>query len=175
MWLPKRCTVGSEAILHGRNILHLSRPTQLLALKTFFCLFTGQKSSTPCLFFRYQYIAQHGKDYNSASFSPDPVARKQFWLICREKQEKSVMSVVSSHTVSHRLISHTRNWGSWTICPSSQLSKCQSQKWNPSLLIPIPPPSPPSLYHTNSKFRFVNRPWESGNRETHTVKGKPTR
>lgn len=41
-----------------------------------FLVYRPKKPAYPCLFFHYQYIQQHWKDYKRPSFSSDPLVRK---------------------------------------------------------------------------------------------------
>lgn len=91
--------------------------------------------STPLFIFCYRYIPQHGKDYKSF-FLSRPSGEKAI-VINTQRETRKICHFCG--IFPHRLISHTRNWGSRTICPSSRLSKYQRQNRNPSLLTPIPP------------------------------------
>lgn len=99
------------------------------------------------------------------------MVRKQLWLIRKEKQEKSVTSVVSSHTGSF----HIQGIGApRQFAPAHGSVSTNARIGTQVFWCLFPPPACPSLSHTNGLCRSVNRPRESGDRETHTVRGKPT-
>lgn len=65
--------MGSEAVLPHRNILGLSRQTQILGTENSSSVY---RLENPCLFFHYQCIHQPWKNPNRPSFFTESLVRR---------------------------------------------------------------------------------------------------